>query len=361
MPERDNPDTGSQPRMDPGLAALLRKAADGELAYEEMVALRMYMDANASAEDRVEFERQLRAACRRTMSDVVAPQSLRDQVQRLMASSREPELEDPRSATFGSPLPVVVRRQSVAAAQRAPYRIASLFWSVRGVAAAVVLLAVGYGAARLLDRAATFNVKPESATQDRFVRADLTGYLSSQIPNADASGPSALDAKVQSIALQRTTSIASEWLQQRPLTPDDDDSGVAYIGGERATMPGAGRAFHFRYRVEKTDIAGKGSDADAKSDPDHKPGDPLGSGGKSQVVSVFVQQDRLDMALTQDTTYGVMGPVDNTIWVTRHNGLVYYILGESRWAVRRTILALGLPEASNVIKAMPESESTSAK
>jgi hypothetical protein len=60
------------------------------------------------------------------------------------------------------------------------------------------------------------------------------------------------------------------------------------------------------------------------------------------------------MPLERDTTYGVMGPIDTTIWVNRHDGLVYYLLAESRWAVRRTVLALGLPEASDVIKSMPE-------
>ncbi|MDX2116989.1 MAG: hypothetical protein SFY96_02275 [Planctomycetota bacterium] len=315
-------------RMDPGLAALLRKAADGELAYEEMVALRMYMDSNAMAEDRVEFERQLRAACRRTMSEVRAPDELRSRVRAMVDSSRASSVEDDHAP---SGMPVVVRRVEMKSVEQGPYRYVGWIWKVRSGVAAAILLLVGFAGGRWLNDYAFVGSKGD-VDSDRFVRADVAGYLSNQLATFNSSGDGDnIAAKVQFMSLQRAALLAQDWLQQRPQIPHEEESGVMFAGGTQATMPGAGRAFHFRYRVQKPD------------QPD-----------KFQLVSVFVQQDRLEMPLERDTTYGVMGPIDTTIWVNRHDGLVYYLLAESRWAVRRTVLALGLPEASDVIKSMPE-------
>ncbi len=320
--------------MDPGLAALLRKAADGELAYEEMVALRMYMDANAMAEDRVEFERQLRSACRRTMADVHAPEALRSRVQQLVETSRQSESNwraDRSEMSFGRP--IVVRRAPRQVEPQGPYRYVGWIWSIRNVAAAIALLLTGFLAARLFDSNPQVTVAADADVNSRFVRADMAGYLSSQLAAYEsASKTDAMAAKVQFMSLQRTLVVAEDWLQQRPLTPADDaELDVTFAGGGQATMPGAGKAFHFRYRVAKPDVA-----------------------GQSQLVSVFIQQDRLEVPLESGMTYGVMGPIDTTIWVTRRDGLVYYTLAESRWAVRRMMSALGLPDASGVIRSIPE-------
>jgi len=329
-----NPPFVPQPsRMDPGLAALLRKAADGELAYEEMVALRMYMDANAMAEDRVEFERQLRSACRRTMADVRAPDELRSRVQRLVETSRQPSLSERHEVLGdGQGRPIIVRRIAREVDEPMPYRYAGWIWSLRNIAASVALVIAGFFAARLLDSGPRVPVaaEPESG---RWVRADMAGYLSSQLAAYESAAKNdEMAAKVQFMSLQRTIVVAEDWLQQRPITPADDPAlGIIFVGGGQATMPGAGKAFHFRYRVSKPDAE-----------------------GQSQLVSVFVQQDRLEVPLESGMTYGVMGPIDTTIWVTRRDGLVYYTLAESRWAVRRAMSALGLPDASGVIKSMPE-------
>lgn len=334
----DNESTPSevtQPlRMDPGLAALLRKAADGELAYEEMIALRMYMDANAMAEDRVEFERQLRSACRRTMADVRAPDALRSRVQELVEASRQSTAADRGEVVAENQgRPIVVRRVSRDAEEPRPYRYAGWIWSARNAAAAIALLLAGFTAARLLDSNPRVRVAPDLDSNNRFVRADMAGYLSSQLAAYEsASKTDSMAAKVQFMSLQRTLVVAEDWLQQRPLTPiDDPEAGVTFVGGGQATMPGAGKAFHFRYRVSKPEVP-----------------------GQSQLVSVFIQQDRLEVPLESGMTYGVMGPIDTVIWVTRRDGLVYYTLAESRWAVRRAMSALGLPEASGVIKSVPE-------
>jgi hypothetical protein len=332
--ETTRPEMPPPSRMDPGLAALLRKAADGELAYEEMIALRMYMDGNAMAEDRVEFERQLRSACRRTMADVRAPDDLRSRVQQLVETSRQPAHGE-RGELLGdqSNRPIVVRRVSRDVAEPGPYRYVGWIWSLRNIAAAIALVLAGFTAARLLDGDSRPIVATDLDPNNRFVRADMAGYLSSQLAAYEsASKTDAMAAKVQFMSLQRTLVVAEDWLQQRPLTPTDDQAaGVTFAGGGQATMPGAGKAFHFRYRVNKPDEA-----------------------DKSQLVSVFVQQDRLEVPLESGMTYGVMGPIDTTIWVTRRDGLVYYTLAESRWAVRRAMSALGLPDASGVIKSIPD-------
>ena len=65
----------------PSIAALLRMAADGELDAQQEIRLRAHLEAHPEDEQRIEFDRQLRCACRRACSpERCAPESLRDRI-----------------------------------------------------------------------------------------------------------------------------------------------------------------------------------------------------------------------------------------------------------------------------------------
>ena len=72
------------------IAALLRLAADGELDAEQEARLRAHLEAHPEDEQRIEFDRQLRCACRRACSpECCAPESLRDRIRACCCESEQ--------------------------------------------------------------------------------------------------------------------------------------------------------------------------------------------------------------------------------------------------------------------------------
>lgn len=153
----------------------------------------------------------------------------------------------------------------------------------------------------------------------------IAGYVrQSYSPTSDSGVIADRVAFAQSQFAEQT---AKEWLGSLPMVVPAGTPLVQLESVARSHMPGGGRSVHYRYTVSRKD-----------------------SPETTRTVSIFVQQDddRLKMLDEGKTYLLISGDTPLRIW--RKNGLVYFLLGESRWANMALTTAMGVPDASEGLR-----------
>lgn len=301
--------------------------ADGEASQAELAVLRMRLEAIDMGADRLEFEQQLRAACGRVLRSVDVPQGLRQRVhaavrhrhtgEREGAAWAVSELSAGRSIA-GFVIPGAPLGEPAKAATANPH------WP-KAVAAAL-LLAGGFLSARLFTDAP--DVRKFSQPQVAEIRADIAGFLTQRHEKDSVSAD--VSNKIQFMQAAVATSRCESILGALPVFPSTADERVTLVGMSETSVPGTGRSVHLRYNV-----------LTAQSRE-----------GTPEQVSLFIQQDHEQLPLTTGLTYSVIGG-DMVAWTFRDNGLVYYIMSDSKPAVRALILSMGRPEPTQALRQQP--------
>jgi hypothetical protein len=279
--------------------ALLRAAADDELAADDRARLDDLLAGRPGLSSGIDFERDLRAACGRVLGAVAAPAGLADRVRTAIADDAlAAGLEDasPRTTDRG-------------------------FWSRRALlsaAPAAVLLLAG----ALLFQASRVSRVPLDTDQLAY-RQQLAGFLTEQ---HDKSCAGLVDAQ-QRDPLRFTEPTAceeamTERLGRHVRVPLCDTSRAVYFaGGGPCGVPGQGPSGHFLYN------------ADAAPD-----------------ISVFVKQDNGELPLEPGRTYALntraCGVPGSRILTRVDDGVLYFFVFNQGPGCQKALEALGVSAPS---------------
>ena len=281
------------------ISTLLRLAADGELTSGQAERLEHHLAAHPEDRGRVAFERALREACG-THLGARAPAGLRE---RIAAALREQDAEAPAIAGRVAPdgpapdEPVVVRR-----ARR-------VSWSQRVLNIAAVLVVAGL---------AVFFLK---ATLTSDTTTALAGFLPKEHNNCAVDPDRLLQRDNAVTNLAEVPSAYRALLGASPTIPDIEALGYRFAGAGPCSVPAGGQSVHLMFEAVK------------ERRPKDCPNSPL---------SLFIQRtDRFDVEPGQ--TYSVNTPDDEfTIYAWTADGLVYYLVADSRGQCNEVMEALPL-------------------
>lgn len=293
------------------VAALLRCCADGELTDQQKAQLEAHLNAHPDDDMRVEFERQLRKACERSMAGSArCPEALRKRVMALAAASTDADADH-------SPAPVPVVLAS-ATRNRSFWISSSRFMAV---AAAVLLgLTLAFQIGRW---SSVVPASPEDGTQvvlatraTEFVRREHSRCA--KLRDAEIGNKfTATEAEGLSGAFQ---SVLGKNLTLEDLISHADS--VRFVDAGRCGVPG-GRSLHIRLSTLAE--------------------------GQEHTASLFVQEDTGRLQLSEGKTYQFAEGEENgrlSVYVWRRAGLLYWLVCD-RSDSPRMIQALGAPQVRN--------------
>lgn len=157
---------------------------------------------------------------------------------------------------------------------------------------------------------------------------EITGFLKrsySPLPESTS-----LTDRVAFATATHSLKDLEEWLGRRPECVPLSEPMVDLLGVSKSAMPGGERLAHVRYQVHRAE-----------------------SPNVVRNVSLFVlAADGSVDVFREGTTYGVMGG-DTSIRIWKRDGLVYYLLGESRWANNVVLQAMKVDPVSNTVRISP--------
>lgn len=270
---------------DVNLGALLRAAADDELTPEQQARLDAHLAAHPEDAARIEFERRLRVATSRVMSDVRAPAGLRGRIERIGAE------HEPRRPIWRQP------------------RVVGLAASLLLVAGLLVVLSI-----------------PASPVgpQARY-RATLMSFLDREHARCWVDTDTILDK----FHVREPDELPqqAETLLGRSVSFDDFDDleGLEFVGGGECVVPGRSPSMHLGFRTDGT------------------------RGEADVAVSLFVQIDPGKLAMQEGVTYRLtserrIAREACTIYAWTHDGLLHFMVADNANACDLGRRALGAPE-----------------
>lgn len=289
--------------------ALLRAAADGELTAAGEQELRDHLAARPDDRAVVAFEQELRKSIASAALGHPAPQ-LKERVQHLCAAARQRE---------STPLPVQTT---------APQRHWQTAWLA--IAASVALVAgIAYLTVR---RPQALPAPGELITPTH--RVSLVSFVSSQHEECELHADM-IGSKLRIDSLGKAPAAFREVLGREPDLGRLAQSGLRFMGAGPCAVPGRGRSVHMVF--------------DAGADPAPR------EGGRTALVSLFVQQDSGELAIEPGRTYRLVptegSPSTTTaeIYVWKTNGFVYFLSSTSAPAMERARLALGAGDPTGTL------------
>ncbi len=288
---------------------LLRAAADGELTAAGEQELRAHLAARPDDRAVVAFEQQLRKSIASAALGHPAPQ-LKERIQHLCAGARARE---------SSPLSVQT------AAPRCHWQTAWL-----AIAASVALVA---GIAYLTVRWPHALPAPGELITPTH-RVSLVSFVSSQHEECELHADM-IGSKLRIDSLGKAPAAFREVLGREPDLGRLAQSGLRFMGAGPCAVPGRGRSVHMVF--------------DAGADPARR------EGGRTALVSIFVQQDSGELAIEPGRTYRLVpneGPSSTAaaeIYVWKTNGFIYFLSSTSGPALETARLALGAGAPSGTL------------
>lgn len=294
--DRLNPE-GHDDRTPESVGALIRAAADGELAEEQIAAFERLCAQRDCTQDRVKFEQTLRDTCARVMQAPACPEALRARILALTTANQTAQ-------TGAADGPEAI----------APYTRQRSFWqrSPAMAAAAVVLLSV---AGVLVWQAANMpGLQPPAAmtTQQVDFRDRVAGFVAEEHRRCCRSDKSATDKLVyRDIHAARdhlTAAFGRADFALRPVADAPTGSRVEFWGGGDCRVPGYERSAHLRF--DATDPAGN----DIR-------------------LSLFIMPDNQRLPLEDGVTYRLNAEACNKAGVRayawRADGLIHLLVSEA--------------------------------
>ncbi len=274
-----------QNNHDESIAALLRLAADDDLTPEQQARLDAYLAENPEDLARIDFDRQLRGACARAMSDVSTPEGLADRVRAAIAEDAQAE----------------------ALSNLQPQTTNTAFWSRardwRTAAAAIILLALVLGGAWNLTRA------PAPPAW-----AELAGLMVSEHSRTYSASP--VSGSMELVEVERACDL---WLGCEPsLDTLLKNAKVELADAHNCVIGGRHTTAHLQIRLE---------------------GRPEGN-----VVSLFIMTIAAVPGLSERKTYKVDCPDADAILVWRAGELVYFLVSDAPGGCDALRAAIQLPQ-----------------
>lgn len=295
---------------DAARAAMIRAAADGELSDTECA--RVLGDERAIA-----FERTLRDATARAMGGVSTPAHLRSAVLATIRGSG-PTADQPTTHTADQAA-LTDAMESRAAVTRSPG-----FWSVSRVvgslAAALVLTVVGVfawqlGAASTRGSGAGgMGGIAQGEGEQLAYRTSLARFVAGEHTRTLDNGYAR--RKYIYTAPKDAADAIGSTLEHTPVIPPCGGA-TKFAGASPCGVPGNGPSAHMQFIL-----------------PVHDANGAIVPGAEGRKVSVFVKQDRGELAIEAGTTYLVDSAAcdvsDSYICVWRRDGLLYTLVSEDR-------------------------------
>lgn len=289
------------------IAGLIRAGADGELTAEEQRALEAHLRANPTDGARVEFERELRSAVKRTMgASFRAPAGLRDRVAAAIAAD-DPADDSGEAET----------RHVETIAERTRERS---FWAGAGrrvlAAAAVIVLAFGAW------YAVTQSAPQQSILRETDGRVIVASFLTREHRFCDADKDHA-KRKLLCRDPNRLSENCNRWIGEPvSLASLFEGEGVGLIGMGPCSVPGQGRSVHLQMTVTDN--------------------------GRPILVSIFIQEASAGRGV-DDGAYDLREAQDGsviTVWRDSATGLVFYLVSDEQAGVERTKDLLEVPSST---------------
>jgi hypothetical protein len=284
------------------IAGLIRAGADGELTAEEQRALDEHLRANPGDGARVEFERELRAAVKRTMgASYRPPAGLRERIAAAVAS------DDAGEAAHVEIIADRTRERS--------------FWAGAGIrrvlaAAAVIVLAFGAW------YAVTQSAPQQSILRESDGRVIVASFLTREHRFCDADKDHA-KRKLLCRDPNRLSENCNRWIGEPvSLASVFEEEGVDLIGMGPCSVPGQGRSVHLQMTVTDN--------------------------GKPILVSIFIQEASAGRGV-DDGAYDLREAEDGsliTVWRDAASGLVFYLVSDEQAGVERTRDLLEVPSST---------------
>ncbi len=276
------------------LASLLRCEADGELTPDQARLLeKRRAGGMARSEDaaRLAFERGLRQAVGRVMSgSQAAPAELRRRIVESLRQHKQSTHPHPPH-TFASESPIAF-----------PGATTHRNW---GWLAAAAALALTLGTSLMMwNRGPTGSGSATAHVITTEQATHLVAYIADQhehCANFGAFFNKKMTARTEAAAAAAAIELLSKVPSVLELGADRlAEAGYEFAGLGRCQVPGPGRSAHLIYKTTSPD---------------------------SPVVSLFIQEDRGDLALEPDRFYTCAGEMADkeTLAVWRKDGLIYYL------------------------------------
>lgn len=313
-----NDDRRMDPRQDPGRSGgpsrrteLVRAAADDEVTTEQRAEFEAHLRDFPADGSVVAFERALRFAVAETRIDGPSA-DLRARIEGMRTAA-------PRRVGL-----------AVEGGQASRFRLVRRPWTWLALAAGVALVAgVTYRTAFAPPPRPSGGVlvNPEH-------RSALVSFVSGQHEECELHAQ--LVARRFRIGpLQAAAPVLSRIIGAAPDLGRIEASGVRYLGAAECAVPGRGASLHIVL------------DAGVPSESD--------GGGRTALVSLFVQQDHDELSLEPGRTYRMVpresgpgaGPAEIFVW--RKGGLVYFLVSTSEVKLDAVRRGLGAAEPTGSI------------
>jgi hypothetical protein len=300
---RSKPDSANPAQAPDALpaGALLRAAADGELAPAQDAALRARLSSYPQADDRIRFERSLRDACARAMSAPAAPAHLRSRILAVIAADRDAPRESPALKLAGSPRVAIpfFRRTWFAA-----------------LAAAALLLAL---------IPASLWVRARGDQAQAQYRTELAGFLTEEHRQCGCSHQGGDAPEVTLLPPDQIPGAYRDLVDGTP-TPDELHAhGLVLTATTPCQLPGHTDALHLQYQT---------------ADPSPEP-------GSAKHISLFVKEyTGRRVTLDEGKTYSwtcPSNPGGPAVLVWRVGTKAYFLVSECPVAQDRARQALRAP------------------
>jgi len=298
-----NPDDSPQSPLTLSDAALIRAGADGELSDADQARLDALISAQSDIPSRIEFERQLRAACARGMAGVSPPASLRSRIESQITQQRD---EDTEQETLAESLHT-----------RATQTRTRSFWqrvtpSTRALAAAILLLVGG----AFLYRVFTISSGSLSPAMAQHV-TEIASFVGNEHTRCIIDPTR--QSKFTIHELDDTPQEFAQIIGTSPAFPDLIALGLRFRDGGQCDVPGQGPSMHLRF--------------DVVADPD-------------RTVSLFIQRvaDQSDEIFKPGKSYQLTSSSERTIYAWTADGLNYFLVSNSKALVESYRIASGLPK-----------------
>ncbi len=287
---------------------LVRAAADGELTAADEKALQAHLAAHPDDRAVIEFEHRVRRAIAASVSGAPS-QALRARISRLTNES------------VSQSAPLRFQPDPMSAA---PRMIRTVRWLA--VAASVGLVA---GLVYLTIQPSGTLPPPGQLVAESH-RVSLVSFVSRQHDECELHADM-VGSKLRISELDKVPAAFSEVLGKEPDLGRLDDCGLKFMGAGPCAVPGRGRSVHL--------IFDAGS---AQAD----------RGGRTPMVSIFVQQDSGELNIEPGRTYRLV-PTGSApsleaseIYVWKSDGFVYFLASTSGPAMDKARMALGAKEPS---------------
>jgi anti-sigma factor RsiW len=289
-------------------AALLRAAADNELSAADASTLCQHLAEFPEDAARIEFERDLRVACNRAMSseDVTVPSGLRDRMATMLATSTQHE-------------------PATRADQKPRHRRVRAGW-LAGVVAVIVVFGLGVLVANLLP-SPTFSESPQRA------RIALAGFLGTEHRRCSLDDR-AIKRKMTEYNLGQAPAKFKTLLGAELSVANVEKAGYTFLGAGSCIVPGSGASVHLVF--SDVSAAPATLTKGLTCDPTR--------------LSLFIQKDTGELPISPETTYRLeMGDGNPLVVVWLRDGLIYYLVTETKTAEDAVLDHLALAEASRAL------------